>query len=491
MKKSVIPGPSSKPTSNLREHAKASTTPSGKWPWPKVSSMQALMRMANARRGPLWPATQTVNQQLVQNQSASPAEKPLVKSWSVQASSASSAAQATTNEQAAPTSEQTATTSRVAHTSTSLKHRLWPGGSQPLAKRRRWDLPKRDSTAGNTNRPLDVDAAITAVLDDTYTAASRRSVAARVEWWRRAAAKRGVTPFPLDTSKLTLAGALLKHGKYKSASQYLYSIKKEHLRQGHTWPEQFAVQLNDLRRSCARGLGGPIQADAFILEAHTASNPFIFQALPHAAEAIIVGTRWLLREIDLAALQVQDVTMEAGRGCGRTTIWIGPDKVNTKGKKCPRSLECCCPETPCPVAAVKVLLAAAAARSDSQEENLVCTTTGEGVSKSRMVEAIVAYAAHGKVVGKRITGHSMRTTGAQWLAARNVSEGRISFFGRWVSRQVLRYARESLLAHPLVEPPSEVAPRAAATSSLAIASSPSISSRRSWPKLQLGSSRHA
>ena len=143
------------------------------------------------------------------------------------------------------------------------------------------------------------------------------------------------------------------------------------------------------------------------------------------------------------------------------------------------------------MAAVKVLLAATNARSDSQEEFLVCTTTGEGVTKSRMVDAIVAFAAHGKVVDKHITGHSMRTAGAQWFAARKVSEGRISFFGRWVSRQVLRYARESLLAHPLVESSVESAPRGANTVSRAIAPSPSASSRRSWPKLQLGGARSA
>ena len=47
---------------------------------------------------------------------------------------------------------------------------------------------------------------------------------------------------------------------------------------------------------------------------------------------------------------------------------------------------------------------------------------------------------------QRITGHSMRTTGVQLMAATGVSEGRISDFGRWVCKQKLRYAREALLA---------------------------------------------
>ena len=429
----------------------------------------ALMRLAYSRRGPLWPAAHVTKQQPGQKLPPGHAEKP----------------------QESNKSEQAATTHSTTYTTASLKQRLWPGLGLPPAKRRRWDLPRRESAASVANTATGDADAITAVLGDTYTAASRRSVAARMDWWERAAKKRGLTPFPLEHSKLTLAGALLKQGKYKSASQYLYSIKKEHLRRGHAWPEQLSAQLNDLRRSCARGLGGPRQADAFCLEAHTRNDPFLFPALPHAAEAIIVGTRWLLREIELAALQAKDVTVQAGRGCGRATIMIGPDKVNTKGKKCPRSLDCNCLDSTCPVAAVKVLLAAAKARSDSQDEYLVGTATGEVVSKSRIVEAVVAFAAHGKVVGKRITGHSMRTTGAQWLAARKGSEGRISFFGRWVSRQVLRYARESLLAHPLVDTSRVSAPGGTATCSRAIAPSPSASSRRSWPKLQLGGARCA
>ena len=320
------------------------------WPWPKVSSMQALMRMANARRGPLWPATPVAKQQPCLALPPCPAERAQERIVSEK-------------------------TMAKPSTTAGLKQRLWPGLGLPPAKRRRWDLPRRESTAKVANTSTDDTEASTAVLDDTYTASSRRSVSARIGWWERAAKKRWIAPFPLEHGKLTLAGALLKQGKYKSASQYLHSIKKEHLRRGHAWPEQLSVQLNDLRRSCARGLGGPCQADAFCLEAHTVNEPFCFHSVPHAAEAIIVGTRWLLREIELAALQVKDVTLQTGHGCGRATILIGPDKVNTKGKKCPRSLDCNCPDPTCPVAAVKVLLAAAKTRADSREEYLVCTAT--------------------------------------------------------------------------------------------------------------------
>ena len=56
------------------------------------------------------------------------------------------------------------------------------------------------------------------------------------------------------------------------------------------------VQLGVLRRSCARGLGGPKHAEAFWLGAHAQAQPFIDPKVSCASETIIVGTKWLLRE---------------------------------------------------------------------------------------------------------------------------------------------------------------------------------------------------
>ena len=210
-------GQPSKPGINEPKQTMESMALRTEWPWPKVSSMQALMRMANARRGPLWPRALTVEQQLRQNQAQSTVEGPRVLSSIGQATSALASAHAATTELATTTSDEHATTAND-HTATarsvarswwSLKRRLWPGGNQPLMKRRRWDLPRSEAAPGRSDTPVGDEAAISAVLDDTYTAASRKSVSARVDWWRRAAQKRGVAPFPLDQHKLTLAGALL------------------------------------------------------------------------------------------------------------------------------------------------------------------------------------------------------------------------------------------------------------------------------------------
>ena len=58
---------------------------------------------------------------------------------------------------------------------------------------------------------------------EVYSETARKSTEARIEWWLRRAAKRGLSPFPLDTASLQLAGALLKQGRYRSAAQCLYA----------------------------------------------------------------------------------------------------------------------------------------------------------------------------------------------------------------------------------------------------------------------------
>ena len=71
----------------------------------------------------------------------------------------------------------------------------------------------------------------------TYTLNSRKSLGGRLAWWTRRATARNIGPFPLAAHKLNLTAALLRRGKYKTSAQYLYTIKKEHLRQGHPWDD--------------------------------------------------------------------------------------------------------------------------------------------------------------------------------------------------------------------------------------------------------------
>ena len=65
---------------------------------------------------------------------------------------------------------------------------------------------------------------------------------------------------------LTLAGALLKAGRYRPAQQYLHTIKEEHVSRGYAWDSALDTAVKDKKRSCERGLGGSRQTDALSLD---------------------------------------------------------------------------------------------------------------------------------------------------------------------------------------------------------------------------------
>ena len=145
----------------------------------------------------------------------------------------------------------------------------------------------------------------TALLQETHTVSARKSIEARVTWWSARAKARGLAPFLLTEDKLWLAGALLKKGGYRSAEQYLYALKRRHMVLGHTWPENWTPLLTDIRRSCKRGMGPPNRAAA--LTDLSKLRAYEHESIEGMGPAIIVGCAWLLREVELAALRVQDV----------------------------------------------------------------------------------------------------------------------------------------------------------------------------------------
>ena len=134
-------------------------------------------------------------------------------------------------------------------------------------KKRRADLPviaegARQRLPGDLH--LDTEA-LTNLAEGVYTYTSRKSARARMAWWQVRAKRRGLAPLPLDEAKLKLAGALLKKGSYRSAPQYLYTLKEMHVDSGAAWSPSLASLFEDVKRSCERGLGASKQADALPL----------------------------------------------------------------------------------------------------------------------------------------------------------------------------------------------------------------------------------
>ena len=316
----------------------------------------------------------------------------------------------------------------------------WTGGVlKSRAKLWRFDLQRRTSRKRGrwVDAVLDDGAAIKEVEKDTHTATARLSITARANWWLARAKARNIAPLPLDTDKLRLAAAILKKGQYRTAEQYLYTMKKMHIQAGREWPEQYTSVLSDLRRSCKGGLGPARGAEP--LAQGSVRAEYQHGVVRLLKEAILVGRSWLLREIELAALTVKDLILTEGHGCGNARINIWTSKTDTQAKGASRVLPCTCPARECPVKAVKALAA-----DKHSQSHLVTTWDGGAVHKQVFVEALQEYARElGMAQVELITGHSMRVTGAQNLLAAGLELERIKLFGRWKSTaQMLKYLRD-------------------------------------------------
>ncbi len=320
------------------------------------------------------------------------------------------------------------------------------------ATKRRQDLPGKPS-AGQTRDPNAPELDLVALENLTrgiYTHTSKRAHEARVAWWVTRANVRQVPPFPLTPEKLQLAGALLKQGKYRSAAQYLYSLKKADAAQGGCWSTLLAITFRDVKRSCERGLGASRQADALPLGELSRVGAYGGCRLVHATESLLIGVWWMLREIELANLAAEDITITAGRGCGVAAVRVSASKTDWRAKGLTRRHGCACPSPLCPVRAAKVLLAAAMGL-EGNHTPLVRGLDGRGASKKHVEREIKAFARHLGATAGQFTGHSLRVTGAQRLAMAGVSEDKIRVFGRWAGQIMLHYVRDSLLTYSGLE----------------------------------------
>ena len=203
-----------------------------------------------------------------------------------------------------------------------------------------------------------------------------------------------------------------------------------------------ATTFKDVKRSCARGLGGGRQADALPMEQWHRMADYRGVAVTDAADVMLVGAWWMLREIEVANLRQQDVSATRSGGCGVAELRVSASKTDTAGRGVKRQHGCACPSPLCPVAAVKRLLARAAGTEGAY---LVQATNGGVVTKIQMVAEIQAVAkALGASTGN-FSGHTLRVTSAQLMALAGVSEEKIKMFGRWASAAMLAYVRETLL----------------------------------------------
>ena len=277
--------------------------------------------------------------------------------------------------------------------------------------------------------------------------------------------KWGYTPFPATQKNIVVIGATLKAGGYATAEEYLVHYRVCSQRAGYQYDAAMHRTHVDVVRSCKRGMGGPVKALALPLlrlgELDVGGDdPWCRGGPVGSACAMVAGAWFLAREVELATTRARLVTLDRGPHGEDIVRWFLPaSKTDMEARGVARAHGCNCSggvRVSCPFCAVKTQLARLrrlfpdrwSEDGPSWDLPLFPTAEGAAVSKESMVATIVEAARRLQVplatpdLSARVSGHSLRVTGAQGLARAGVDVWAIQLLGRWGSATVLEYVQE-------------------------------------------------
>lgn len=302
--------------------------------------------------------------------------------------------------------------------------------------------------------PKAIDEAMSQFRGDFYAALSRKPRDAMLQTWarfhRRWYANDDIVPLTVES--MEKVSCLFKLGAYKSYKNYLSRIKELHQESGYVWSHALQSSARRCTRSVLRGLGGPVRSEAFDLDRVVAflkhSNIDIAEDGPESPlHAVVVGTYFLLRELELSAIDMEDVTFTNDT----VTLNLPVSKVDWQAKGCRRTWSCICNlGHHCPVHLLKEY-------DHEQRTNgrtsgpWLLSRSGGRCTKAGMVDMIrtVVQSSGGGAKDAEghwvISGHTFRITGARTLATWGLDPITIQLLGRWGSSAVLGYLAESPL----------------------------------------------
>jgi hypothetical protein len=273
----------------------------------------------------------------------------------------------------------------------------------------------------------------------------------------------GSEPFPVTQHSLIAVSSILFAANYRSGPNYIARAKDKHRELGHLWTSDLQWAERKVNRAFARGSGADRQSaplDPTMVSTAIGLLPVLPQGLHDPARCILIGSFFLLREMELAAARVGDLTLDLVK---RTvTLRLPISKTDQGGAGTSRVWPCCCLGTsavPCAFCCMRCHVESLALkfgdRSTVTSFPLFPSCDGATVTKAAVVLAIEAMADHlglplSDPLGRRaFGGHSLRVSGAQYLASRGLSLAIICAMGRWGSSAVLRYIGQAASAASL------------------------------------------
>ena len=169
---------------------------------------------------------------------------------------------------------------------------------------------------------------------------------------------------------------------------------------------------------------------------------------------VVLGSWFMLREVEAANARVKDVSVVVRDGCPRVVWSLPASKTDQRAAGVSRAHGCACTGTPkpsCPAHAAWAHASSLRTRFGeiSPDSPFFPDVHGRICTKESIAATLVEAASFLDVPKEdatgKITGHTMRVTGAQGLAAAGLDLWAIQLLGRWGSMAVRSYVREAHL----------------------------------------------
>ena len=309
------------------------------------------------------------------------------------------------------------------------------------------------------------DAAVTSLVEGFHAASTRKSRAAMWATTLSFLDRWGLRPFPPSKETVVALGAALKAGSYASAENYLLLYRGRCLDADFPYSPALQRLHQDVVRSCQRGAGAPTKAlglpllRLFELDV-SIDAPWVAGGPVGPACAVIAGAWFMAREVELATTRASLVSLEQNDEGDSVVKWYLPaSKTDAEARGVARAHGCCCSAASpasCPFHAVEAQLARLrrlfpdrwSVDGPAADLPLFPAADGTVVTKEAMVQTIIEAARRLGVPlrspdsSARVSGHSLRVSGAQGLAKAGVDSWAIQLLGRWGSSAVLGYIRE-------------------------------------------------
>ena len=328
-------------------------------------------------------------------------------------------------------------------------------------------LPYRRGSFPDLSHPVAKQRAVADYELGFYAASSAPAIAARRRLYHKILLQWGFDFEHLGPEVVHAVGATLRAGGYRSSDCILSQMSVDAERAGIEISPATRRALTDAARSCRRGLGPPLRAMAL--------NFALFERLPgdptpwapggpaSPRNALITAGWWMLREVEVANLRASCVTITPGR-CPAVALTLPTSKADQAGAGVQRTHTCICqggairPFCPAHAAWDQMICLrrwfpdrfaddAASADLPFFPTSAGSPCTKEGFTRTISQAAVLLDLPQQSAVdNERVTGHSMRATGAQFLARAGLDTYTVQLLGRWGSSAVERYVREAVIS---------------------------------------------